>query len=204
VGLDPDPERLPLAWRGDIDRVAAFCEEIITATSPYCVAYKLNIAFFEGLGKKGWDILYETRAMLPETCFLIADAKRADIGNSSRLYARAFYEELNFDAVTVAPYMGEDSVKPFLEYADKWTILLALTSNSGASDFQTIPDQNGTPLYERVLARASSWKSSSSSLFRSCQDLPTFQCYCLYTLVLTNLLLAFHHIFQTNGVFFQG
>jgi orotidine-5'-phosphate decarboxylase len=165
VGLDPDPVKFPEKWKNDRSAVTQFCHAIIDSTSPYAVAYKLNIAFFEALGRKGWEILAEVRALLPEDCFLIADAKRADIGNSSRMYARAFFDELDFDAVTVAPYMGADSVIPFLEYENKWTILLALTSNDGASDFQTIPDQNGVMLFERVLRTAMTWGSPQNLMF---------------------------------------
>ncbi|HLF62910.1 MAG TPA: orotidine-5'-phosphate decarboxylase [Saprospiraceae bacterium] len=165
VGLDPDPAKLPIALRNDPVGVVSFCDAIIKATSPYSVAYKLNTAFFEALGRKGWDIIYETRALLPKDCFLIADAKRADIGNSSKFYARAFFEELDFDAVTVAPYMGEDSVRPFLEYKDKWTILLALTSNEGAENFQMSRDEHGTLLFERVLTMAASWGTPENLMF---------------------------------------
>ena len=157
VGLDPDLTKLPDHLRHDATAVVTFCKEIIAATSSYCCAYKLNIAFFEGLGPRGWDILYETRAALPPDCFLIADAKRADIGNSSMQYARTFFEHLNFDAITVAPYMGEDSVRPFLEFEGKWTILLALTSNPGASDFQFIEDRHGKALFQSVLLKSKKW-----------------------------------------------
>lgn len=165
VGLDPDREKLPKAFQGDPDSVVSFSKAIIEATSEFCVAYKLNIAFFEALGKKGWDVLFKTRELLPENCFLIADAKRADIGNSSSMYARAFFDELKFDAVTVAPYMGEDSVRPFLEYKDKWTILLALTSNPGARDFQMQSDAQGEALFERVLTTAQTWGSPNNLMF---------------------------------------
>jgi orotidine-5'-phosphate decarboxylase len=165
VGLDPDPQKMPKKWRNSRNHVVDFCKAIVEATSSSAVAYKLNIAFFEALGRKGWDILYETRALLPEDCFLIADAKRADIGNSSRMYARAFFEELTFDAITVAPYMGEDSIRPFLEYEDKWTILLGLTSNTGAENFQMSPDQDGSSLFERVLTMASRWGTPENLMF---------------------------------------
>ncbi len=165
VGLDPDPQKMPKKWLNDTARIVDFCKAIIQATSEFAVAYKLNIAFFEALGRNGWDILHETRALLPEDCFLIADAKRADIGNSSKMYARAFFEELKFDAVTVAPYMGEDSVRPFLEYKDKWTILLALTSNTGAKNFQMSLDEYGSPLFERILKMASTWGTPENLMF---------------------------------------
>lgn len=165
VGLDPDPRKLPKSLLNDPDSVVDFSKGVINATSDFCVAYKLNIAFFEALGRKGWDILYRTRELLPEDCFLIADAKRADIGNSSSMYARAFFEDLRFDAVTVAPYMGEDSVRPFLEYDDKWTILLALTSNPGAKDFQLQEDLEGKRIFERVLATAQTWGTPNNLMF---------------------------------------
>jgi orotidine-5'-phosphate decarboxylase len=165
VGLDPDPDKMPEKYRGSADGVVEFCKQIIDATREYSVAYKPNIAFFEALGRKGWDALYQVAEYLPRDCFLIADAKRADIGNSSRMYARAFFEEMNFDAVTVAPYMGSDSVMPFLEYADKWTILLALTSNKGSQDFQMIRDRNGMALHERVIRTAMEWSTPSNLMF---------------------------------------
>jgi len=165
VGLDPDPERMPAKYRRTPDGVVEFCRKIIDATREYCVAYKPNIAFFEALGREGWDVLYKVAEYLPRECFLIADAKRADIGNSSRMYARAFFEEMNFDAVTVAPYMGSDSVVPFLEYKDKWTILLALTSNLGSQDFQMITDVEGMPLHERVIKTATEWGTPENLMF---------------------------------------
>lgn len=165
VGLDPDPSKIPASLGKDPSAVTRFCGEIIKTTSPHCIAFKLNIAFFEALGRKAWDILYATRELLPDDCFLIADAKRADIGNSSRFYARTFFEDLRFDAVTVAPYMGEDSVRPFLEYEDKWTIMLALTSNAGAMDFQMLKDAEGSSLFEHVLMKGAGWGSPDRLMF---------------------------------------
>ncbi len=165
VGLDPDPGRLPLQWRGNPTAILPFCAQIIDATRPYCVAYKVNIAFFEALGRSGWELLYKVRSLLPSDTLLIADAKRGDIGNTSRMYARAFFDELDFDAITVAPYMGEDSVMPFLEHTNKWTILLTLTSNHGSSDFQLIADQEGTPLFERVIQQSQHWGTSENLMF---------------------------------------
>jgi len=165
VGLDPDPQRFPEPWKDDRSAVFEFCKAIVESTSQYAVAYKVNIAFFEALGRDGWDILYRVREVLPADCFLIADAKRADIGNSSRMYARAFFDELKFDAVTVAPYMGSDSVLPFLEYDDKWTILLALTSNTGALDFQMTADESGELLFSRVLKTATTWGTPDNLMF---------------------------------------
>ena len=165
VGLDPDPVKMPAKYAGSADGVVEFCKRIIDATEEYCVAYKPNIAFFEALGRKGWDALYEVADYLPKDCFTIADAKRADIGNSSRMYARAFFEEMNFDSVTVAPYMGSDSVMPFLEYEGKWTILLALTSNKGSQDFQMISDKSNVPLHETVIRTATEWGTPGNLMF---------------------------------------
>ena len=137
VGLDSDIEKIPAILHREKDPVFRFNKEIIDATNEYVVAYKPNIAFYESRGTDGWISLENTveyiRSLYPEI-FLIADAKRGDIGNTSRMYAKTFFEHLDFDAVTVAPYMGKDSVSPFLEYTDKWVILLALTSNSGANE----------------------------------------------------------------------
>ena len=165
VGLDPDPARFPEHMHGDPGSTVAFCRAIVHATSAYAVAYKLNIAFFEALGRKGWDILFAVRELLPEDAFLIADAKRADIGNSSRMYARAFFEELNFDAITVSPYMGEDSIRPFLDYTDHWTIVLALTSNHGAQDFQLLETVAGPQVFEHVLNKTAAWGTPNNLMF---------------------------------------
>jgi orotidine-5'-phosphate decarboxylase len=164
VGLDTDPTRIPASLRSFPDPVFEFNKRIIDATRASCVAYKINTAFYEVRGSKGWDCLERTAAYIPATHFKIADAKRGDIGNTSAQYARAFFETLSFDAVTVAPYMGEDSVKPFLEYRDKWTILLGLTSNSGARDFELQRCENGL-LYEEVLRKASRWGTTENLMF---------------------------------------
>lgn len=158
VGLDPDVKKLPECLQGSpAERVLAFNKAIIDATAPYCVAYKPNLAFFECLGAEGLAVLDETvkyiRAKYPDQ-FIIADAKRGDIGNTAALYARTFFETMDFDAVTLAPYMGEDSVKPFLAYKDKWSIILALTSNASASDFEMVTDSKGVPMFERVIRRS--------------------------------------------------
>jgi ribosomal subunit interface protein len=140
IGLDSDITKLPKGIPATAEGIFEFNKQIIDATHDLCVAYKPNSAFYESLGSKGWEALEKTIAYLNKKCpdvFTIADAKRGDIGNTSKLYARAFFEQMNFDAITVAPYMGEDSVTPFLEYKNKWVILLALTSNKGADDFQT-------------------------------------------------------------------
>jgi orotidine-5'-phosphate decarboxylase len=164
VGLDTDPARIPKAFLKSPDPVFEFNKQIIDATKEHCVAYKINTAFYEVSGSKGWESMAKTVAYIPSTHFSIADAKRGDIGNTSSLYARAFFETLNVDAVTVAPYMGEDSVKPFLEYKDKWTILLGLTSNSGAKDFE-LQRNGGEYLYERVLSTSSSWGTPENLMF---------------------------------------
>lgn len=181
VGLDSDITKLPAHLKGNPDGVLAFNKAIIDATLPYCVSYKINTAFYEALGLKGWEIMKETLDYIPQTHFTIADAKRGDIGNTSTQYAKAFFEALNFDAITVAPYMGEDSIRPFLEYTDKVTIVLGLTSNVGSNDFQQLLleeyDESLTMvphitqgasekrLYEHVLARVAEWGSKENLMF---------------------------------------
>lgn len=165
VGLDTDPERLPASVQNESDPVFAFNRAIIDATKDLCVAYKPNLAFYEALGPQGWISLQKTLDYIPDTHFTIADAKRGDIGNTSKRYAKAFFEQLNFDSVTVAPYMGVDSVSPFLEFENKWVILLALTSNQGAQDFQLTPQENGQPLYEKVMRSAMTWASPDQLMF---------------------------------------
>ena len=154
VGLDTDLKKIPTHLLGEDDPIFAFNKAIIDATAPYCVAYKPNLAFYECGGLKGWAAFEKTVAYLKEHYpdqFIIADAKRGDIGNTSAMYARSFFEEMDLDALTVAPYMGEDSVTPFLGYDGKWVILLALTSNKGSHDFQLTEDKAGERLFERVL-----------------------------------------------------
>ncbi len=168
VGLDTDIKKLPACIADKEDAVFEFNKAIIDATAAYCIAYKPNIAFYEAMGPKGWISLENTIKYIRENYpdqFILADAKRGDIGNTSRLYARTFFEWLDVDALTVAPYMGEDSVSPFLEYPGKWTILLALTSNKGAEDFQMIPDKNHIAVYQRVLKRAQKWGSPVNLMF---------------------------------------
>ena len=169
VGLDPDIKKLPACITGsDGERVATFCKVIVDATAPYCVAYKPNLAFFESLGADGIAALAEVVAHIrthhPDQ-FIIVDAKRGDIGNTAALYARSFFETMDFDAVTLNPYMGEDSVKPFLAYEDKWSIVLALTSNASATDFETVNDSKGMPLYERVIRRSRHWGSPINMMY---------------------------------------
>src|SRR4028119_1828319 len=154
VGLDTDPEKLPAHLRGTPDGVVQFNKAIIDATAEYAVAYKLNTAFYEAQGIAGWQALEETRAYIPQEIFTIADAKRGDIGNTADQYAKTFFETFPFDAVTVAPYMGRDSVQPFLQTAGKWAIVLGLTSNPGAENFEKLICE-GKPLYEHVLRTVS-------------------------------------------------
>lgn len=160
VGLDTDPERIPVHLRQEEDPIFAFNKAIIDATHEFAVAYKPNLAFYESEGLKGWKSLERTIDYLNENypeVFTIADAKRGDIGNTGKRYAKAFFETLAFDSVTVAPYMGSDSVKPFLGYKDKWAILLALTSNPGGADFQLQELQKNTRLYQEVLQQSAEW-----------------------------------------------
>jgi orotidine-5'-phosphate decarboxylase len=164
VGLDPDLTKIPALLRSQPDPLFAFNRQIIDATRESCVAYKINTAFYESLGIRGWETLMRTAEYIPDSHLKIADAKRGDIGNSSAHYARAFFETMQFDAVTVAPYMGEDSVRPFLEHAGKWTILLGLTSNAGAIDFELQPAGDGL-LFEQVLKTSSKWGSPENLMF---------------------------------------
>ncbi len=164
VGLDTVAEKLPEGFSKDIKGMLAFNKEIIEATKELAVSYKINTAFYEALGKEGWDLLESTRNLLPDNTFNIADAKRGDIGNTSSMYAKAFFETLDFDALTVAPYMGFDSVEPFLRYDNKVTIVLGLTSNQGSTDFQT-NEQIKPPLYETVLKKVSSWGTTDNLMF---------------------------------------
>lgn len=174
VGLDPDLEKIPAAVKeNSSEPLFAFNKAIIDATAPYAVAYKPNLAFYEAYGEEGWQALRQTIRYLQENYpqhFTIADAKRGDIGNTSTRYAKAFFEDLGFHALTVAPYMGSDSVQPFLRFRDKWVILLALTSNEGAGDFQfsSVADQvegKHQRLYEKVLERSQDWGQADQLMF---------------------------------------
>jgi orotidine-5'-phosphate decarboxylase len=156
IGLDPDLGRVPAHLLSHPDPVYAFCREIIEATADLAVAYKPNLAFFEALGPSGWETLSKVLEVVPSGVMTIADAKRGDIGNTASLYAKAFFETLKCDAVTVAPYMGKDSVVPFLQYPGKWVFLLALTSNAGAEDFQWT-DEGGERLYQKVIRKSAEW-----------------------------------------------
>lgn len=164
VGLDTDINKIPPHLLEEENPILAFNKAIIDATKDYTVSYKFNIAFYESLGWKGWQILEETLNYIPQEIFTIADAKRGDIGNTSKMYAKAFFENMNFDSVTVAPYMGEDSVTPFWSYDEKWVILLALTSNKGGDDFQRISDENG-PLYKQVMEKSMHWGNDENLMF---------------------------------------
>ena len=165
IGLDSDIEKIPHFLLDYEDPIFEFNKRIIDSTKDYCVAYKPNIAFYESMGAKGWDSLQKTVDYIPQDIFTIADAKRGDIGNTSKMYARAFFNNMNFDAVTIAPYMGKDSVSPFLDYSEKWAIILALTSNEGSLDFQNIKDIHGKEFFKHVLSSAQNWGSDQNSMF---------------------------------------
>lgn len=168
VGLDTDIKKIPEHLRDVEDPIFTFNKAIIDATAPYCVAYKPNTAFYESLGVEGWQALDRTVKYIRENYpdqLIIADAKRGDIGNTSSLYARAFFENMGVDAITVAPYMGFDSVKPFMDYEGRWVILLALTSNLGSRDFQFLTDMTGTRLFEHVLETARKWGNEDQLMF---------------------------------------
>jgi orotidine-5'-phosphate decarboxylase len=185
IGLDTDIEKIPVHLQSHPDAVFEFNKQIIDATKDLCVAYKINTAFYEAQGVKGWEALEKTTNYIPSSHFKIADAKRGDIGNTSHQYAKAFFETIPFDAVTVAPYMGSDSIKPFLEYKNKWTIVLGLTSNAGASDFElqrmspgginilnektgsndSYKSFEGNYLYEKVISEVSRWGNIDNLMF---------------------------------------
>ncbi len=168
VGLDSDPKKMPSCVFDLNDPVFEFNKAIIDATAPYCVAYKPNLAFYEAFGLKGMESFVKTVKYLKEKYphhLIIADAKRGDIGNTSQMYARTFFEEYNIDALTVAPYMGEDSITPFLQYEGKWVIVLALTSNKGSHDFQLMEDTKGERLFEKVLKTCQQWGTDENMMF---------------------------------------
>jgi orotidine-5'-phosphate decarboxylase len=164
VGLDTDITKVPQHLQQHPDAIFEFNKQIIDATKDLCVSYKINTAFYESQGLKGWEAMEKTVNYIPTEHLKIADAKRGDIGNTSSQYAKAFFEMLNFDAITVAPYMGEDSIRPFLEYENKWTIVLGLTSNTGSKDFeqQKIGEDF---LYEQVLKKVSAWGTKDNLMF---------------------------------------
>jgi len=167
VGLDADFDRIPQHLKDNFeDPVFEFNKQIIDATTPYCVSYKPNTAFYESRGLAGWASLQKTIEYIPETHFIIADAKRGDIGNTSKQYAKAFFQAMPCDAVTVAPYMGEDSVSPFLEFDDKWVIVLGLTSNKGSNDFQFLQDKDTEErLFQQVLKKTQTWGTTENLMF---------------------------------------
>lgn len=169
IGLDTDITKIPAHLLSHPDVVFEFNKVIINATKDFCVSYKINTAFYEAMGIKGWEALEKTVNYIPSTHFKIADAKRGDIGNTSAQYAKTFFEVYPFDAVTVAPYMGEDSLRPFLDYENKWTIVLALTSNKGSSDFQQLMVESKSSkkqfLYEKVMQRITEWATPDNLMF---------------------------------------
>jgi orotidine-5'-phosphate decarboxylase len=172
VGLDTDLTKIPALLRQQKDAVFKFNKAIIDATLDLCVSYKINTAFYEAMGIPGWEAMAQTVDYIPSSHLTIADAKRGDIGNTSSQYAKAFFETLKFDAITIAPYMGEDSIRPFLEYENKWTIVLGLTSNKGAADFEMLKVQNGNEehlrsdfVYEKVLRTVSKWGTPDNLMF---------------------------------------
>jgi orotidine-5'-phosphate decarboxylase len=166
VGLDTDINNIPVEFLQEEDPIFAFNKVIIDATLPYAVSYKINTAFYEALGVKGWRAMEKTVRYLPDNVFKIADAKRGDIGNTSAQYAKAFFETLPFDAITVSPYMGSDSLQPFYSYPNKWVIILAITSNKGALDFETLDlKDTDEKLFERVIQTTSTWGNSANTMY---------------------------------------
>ena len=167
VGLDPDIEKIPKHLLETEDPIFEFNKAIIDATLPYAIAYKPNVAFYESLGIYGWQALKKTIEYIPQEVFTIADAKRGDIGNTSNKYAEAFFKKMSFDAITLSPYMGQDSITPFLNHKDKWAILLASTSNVGALDFQELMIENsgGQKVYEKVIEISSQWGSDQNLMY---------------------------------------
>jgi orotidine-5'-phosphate decarboxylase len=164
VGLDTDINKVPQHLLKEENPVLSFNKAIINATKDYCVSYKMNTAFYEADGAKGWETMQQTLNAIPGDIYTIADAKRGDIGNTSDMYARAFFEQMNFDAVTLAPYMGKDSLAPFFNYPEKWGIVLALTSNPGSADFEQ-QEMNGQKLYEKVIGTFSAFASDDQLMF---------------------------------------
>jgi orotidine-5'-phosphate decarboxylase len=164
VGLDTDIKKIPAHLLPEENPILAFNKAIIDATQAYCVSYKINTAFYESMGSKGWDTMEKTLAYIPKNQFTIADAKRGDIGNTSDMYARAFFENLSFDSVTLAPYMGRDSIEPFFAYENKWGIVLALTSNPGSADYEQ-QSVGSEKLYERVIKHTTSFTTENNLMF---------------------------------------
>jgi orotidine-5'-phosphate decarboxylase len=196
IGLDTDSTKIPKHLQSHPDAIFEFNKQIIDATRDLCVAYKVNTAFYEVYGSKGWEAMEKTVRYIPAGHFKIADAKRGDIGNTSSQYAKAFFETMNFDAITVAPYMGEDSIKPFLEYENKWAIVLGLTSNAGSKDFEQLKFSDGENLYEKVLNTVSQWGNPGNLMFvigaTKASELAAIR------------KMIPHHFFLVPGVGFQG
>ena len=165
IGLDTDIDKIPKHLLSLEDPIFEFNKQIIDATKDLCIAYKPNIAFYESMGVNGWNSLNKTLEYIPSDIFTIADAKRGDIGNTSQMYAKAFYQNMNFDSVTIAPYMGKDSVIPFLEFKDKWAIILALTSNVGSNDFQRTKLYENYELFEKVLNVSKEWGNDKNIMY---------------------------------------
>ena len=165
MGLDTDLEKIPSFLRKNNDPVYEFNRYIIEATWDHCVAYKPNLAFYEALGPSGWDSLHKTMEFIPDDHFTIADAKRGDIGNTSKKYAQAYFDQLDFDAITLSPYMGQDSISPYLEYENRWVILLTLTSNPGSQDFQMLGTTDSAKVFEKVLEKGLTWGSPENTMF---------------------------------------
>lgn len=169
VGLDTDITKIPEHLLEEEDPIFSFNKAIIEATEDLCVAYKPNIAFYESYGVRGWQSLQKTWQLLPKNCFSIADAKRGDIGNTSKMYAQAFFDQaisgMSFDSITIAPYMGKDSVTPFLDFEGKWAIVLALTSNEGSKDFQNFSNLHDKQLFEEVIDKANSWGNTENLMY---------------------------------------
>lgn len=165
VGLDPDLNKIPQQLMAYDDPIFEFNKRIIDATKEYCVAYKPNIAFYECMGIKGWESLRKTLEYIPSDIFTIADAKRGDIGNTSKMYASTFFESFNFDSITISPYMGRDSVQPYFEFTKKWVILLGLTSNEGANDVQLKKNENGEYIFEEVVRSSKEWVDADFTMY---------------------------------------
>lgn len=165
VGLDVDLDKIPSHLLDEEDPIFTFNKAIIDATKDYTVAYKPNIAFYESLGYQGWQSLEKTLNYIPKNCFTIADAKRGDIGNTAKMYASTFFNRYQFDSVTIAPYMGRDSIQPFLDFEGKWTIILGLTSNAGAFDFQFLETKTGSSFFEEVIAKSAQWGDDKNTMY---------------------------------------
>lgn len=165
IGLDPELDKIPSHLLKEKDPILAFNKQLIEATHDLCVAYKPNSAFYECLGLSAWETLQRTKNHIPAGIFTIIDAKRGDIGNTAKMYAQAFLENMGFDAITIAPYMGKDSITPFLENEQKWGIILGLTSNEGSMDFQKVEDREGKKLFEHVISKSAKWGTANNLMY---------------------------------------